>query len=100
MRKKKENIVAYEYDPSNPPPLTEEQKRELEDLAKMPDSDIDYSDIPPVTDFTGLRRVGKRQHLYVDNDIVAWLSSQDKDYQKLANEILRRAMNAASENLA
>lgn len=42
--------------------------------------------------------VGKRQHMFIDNDIVAWLSSQDKDYQKLANEILRREMNAANQS--
>ncbi|CAM3314058.1 hypothetical protein [Polaromonas hydrogenivorans] len=38
----------------NPPPLTDEQRARLSMLAKMPDSDsdidIDYSDIPPLSD--------------------------------------------------
>ena len=32
------------------PPLTPEQKAELAKLAEMSDEDIDYSDIPPLTD--------------------------------------------------
>jgi hypothetical protein len=36
--------VIYEREPGTP--LTEKQKRELEELAKMPDREIDFSDIP------------------------------------------------------
>ena len=32
------------------PPLTPEQIAEIEELSKMNDEDIDYSDIPPLTD--------------------------------------------------
>jgi hypothetical protein len=32
------------------PPLTDEQKVELKVLSEMPDSAIDYSDIPPLDD--------------------------------------------------
>jgi hypothetical protein len=32
------------------PPLTEERKAELEALANMPYSEIDVSDIPPLTE--------------------------------------------------
>lgn len=32
------------------PPLTEEQKAELAALENIRDEDIDYSDIPPLTD--------------------------------------------------
>jgi hypothetical protein len=34
-------------------PLSEKRKAELIELAKRPDSEIDYSDIPEVTDFSG-----------------------------------------------
>ena len=34
------------YQTINFPPLTEEQKKELQALEEMPDEDIDYSDIP------------------------------------------------------
>lgn len=39
-------IVRYEMDLNNPPPLTEQQKAELDALGKMSDDDIDTSDIP------------------------------------------------------
>jgi len=32
------------------PPLTEERKAELDALAARPDSEIDYSDIPPLAE--------------------------------------------------
>ena len=35
--------------------LTEEQKRQLEALDKIPDDEIDCSDIPPITDWSGFR---------------------------------------------
>ena len=35
--------------------LTEKQKRELEALRNMPDDEIDFSDIPPITDWSGFR---------------------------------------------
>ena len=35
--------------------LTEQQKRELEALRNMPDDEIDFSDIPPITDWSGFR---------------------------------------------
>jgi hypothetical protein len=44
------NIIRYEIDPTNPPPLTPEQQKTLNLLASMPDSEIDYSDIPPPQD--------------------------------------------------
>jgi hypothetical protein len=34
-------------------PLSEKRKDELRELAKRPDTEIDYSDIPEVTDFSG-----------------------------------------------
>jgi hypothetical protein len=32
------------------PPITEEHRAELKALAERPDSEIDYSEIPPLTD--------------------------------------------------
>ena len=45
---KSEHKVVYRREPGDP--LTERQKRNLEALAKKPDSEIDYSDIPEATD--------------------------------------------------
>lgn len=43
-------IVRYVINLENPPPLTEVQKTELKALSEKPDSEIDYSDIPPLDD--------------------------------------------------
>ena len=44
-----EKVVKYELDSDHLPPLTPRQKAELEALKALPDSEIDYSDIPPLT---------------------------------------------------
>ena len=96
MSKKEENIVVYEFDPSNPPPLTEEQKARLEALANMPDSEIDYSDIPEITDFSGFHRVTPRSSFVrIDGDILDWIKTLGEDRQALVNDLLRRQMRAA-----
>ena len=92
--------VSYRVDLQNLPPLTEGQKRELKALADMPDTDIDYSDIPPLDDAFWNNAV--RNPLYrptktsttirVDSDVLAWLKSQGRGYQTRMNAILREAM--------
>ncbi|MCL2830363.1 MAG: BrnA antitoxin family protein [Betaproteobacteria bacterium] len=92
--------VVYEVDWNNPPPLTEEQKAELKSLAEMPDSEIDFSDIPPLDENFWKNAV--RNPFYkptktsttvrVDSDVLAWLKSQGKGYQTRINAILREAM--------
>lgn len=97
MSKKEESIVVYEFDPLNPPPLTEEQKQELEALAKMPDSEIDYSDIPEITDFSGFHRVTPRSSFVrIDGDILDWVQTLGEDRQALVNDILRKQMLTAT----
>lgn len=93
-------IVRYEVDLDNLPPLTEERKAELEALAEMPDSEIDFSDIPPLDEAFWKNAV--RNPFYkptktsttvrVDADVLAWLKSQGKGYQTRINAILREAM--------
>jgi len=93
-------IVRYKIDLTNPPPLTEERKAELKALAERPDSEIDYSDIPPLDDDFWKNAV--RNPLYrptkksttvrVDSDVLAWLKQQGKGYQTRINAILREAM--------
>lgn len=93
-------IVRYEIDLNNLPPLTEERKAELKALAEIPDSEIDYSDIPPLDESFWKNAV--RNPFYkptktsttvrVDADVLAWLKSQGKGYQTRINAILREAM--------
>jgi hypothetical protein len=50
MKTNTAKIVNHKLDPDNLPPLTENQKKELEALASMPNSEIDSSDILQITD--------------------------------------------------
>lgn len=82
------------------PALTEERKAELKALAEQPDSEIDYSDIPPLDeDFLKravpnpfFRPVKTHASVRIDADVLAWLKSQGKGYQTRMNAILREAM--------
>ncbi len=96
----KTKLVKREVDLQKLPPLTEEQRARLALLAKKPDSDIDYSDIPPLSaDFW---KNAVRNPFYkptkqvttvrVDSDVLLWLKGQGKGYQTRINSILRTAM--------
>ncbi|RUV37129.1 hypothetical protein [Mesorhizobium sp. M7A.F.Ca.MR.148.00.0.0] len=43
-------FIRYKFDPANPPPLTERQKAEIAALKARPESDVDTSDIPELTE--------------------------------------------------
>ena len=100
MRKK---IAKYEIDLSNPPALTAEQKAELKALRVKPDSEIDYSDIPPLQEDFWKKAV--RNPFYrptktsttvrIDSDVLHWLRAHGKGYQSRINAILRREMLAS-----
>ena len=99
----REKMVRYEVDLANLPPLTEEQKARLKALAAKPDSEIDYSDIPPLDEQFWKNAV--RNPFYkptktsttvrIDSDVLLWLRSQGKGYQSRINAILRREMLAS-----
>jgi uncharacterized protein (DUF4415 family) len=83
-------------------PATAEQRRQLEALARMPDSEIDTSDIPvlPASAWKnavrgGLYRPMKRAvSLRLDADVIEWLKKDGKGYQSRANKMLRERMLA------
>lgn len=93
-------IVRREVDLNNLPPLTEAQKAELKALTERPDSEIDYSDIPPLDDAFWKNAIPNPFYkptktsttVRVDSDVLAWLKSQGNGYQTRLNAILRRAM--------
>lgn len=93
-------IVRYEFDPENPPPLTEAQKAEIAALKARPESEIDYSDIPELTEKFWqnavrnpyFRPVKQQLTLRLDSDLVAWFKRHAKDgkgYQTGINSALR-----------
>ena len=81
-------------------PVTARRKQKLARLARQPDDEIDYSDIPPLTDDFWknavsnpfYRPVKKQITLRLDADVIAWLRVQGKGYQTKANALLRNAM--------
>lgn len=82
------------------PAMTPEQIARLEALEKMPDSKIDYTDIPKMTeeDFRSMvlnpwYRPKKVQiTARLDSDIVSWLRRSGKGYQTRLNDILKKIM--------
>lgn len=74
------------------------QQAEIEQLAEMPDDEIDTSDIPEVTDWTVAevgkfyRPVKKQVTLRLDADMLAWFKSQGNKYQTRINHALRDYM--------
>jgi uncharacterized protein (DUF4415 family) len=80
--------------------LTEEQKRDIAAVAAKRDEEIDFSDAPPVFDWTGAeigklyRLVKKPVTMRLDSDIIEWLKSHGRGYQTKASWLLRHAMFA------
>lgn len=82
---------------------------ELDRLASMPDSEIDYSDMPEWTaeQIANAKRgkevfafmnsdhykpTKQQVTLRLDSDILAWLKKDGKGYQTRVNELLRQMM--------
>jgi uncharacterized protein (DUF4415 family) len=80
--------------------LSAKQLRRLKRIAQRPDSEIDFSDIPELTEKFWrnavrnpfYRPVKKQLTLRLDADVIAWLRRQGKGYQTRANALLRAAM--------
>ena len=66
----------------------------------MTDEEIDYSDIPPLTEAFFERAIltipaaQAGNLIALDPDVLAWFRSQDAEYKTLINTILRRFMEA------
>ncbi len=93
-------FVKRTVDLANLPSLTKRQKADLATLAARPDSDIDFSDIPPLTEDFWKNAVRGKYYkptktsttVRIDSDVLAWLRAQGKGYQSRINAILRRKM--------
>lgn len=99
----KRKMVRYQIDLRNPPPLTAEQEARLDALANKPDSEIDFSDIPPLTEEWFARAIPNpylrrpvETTVRLDENLLRWLrksgdgSPESVDLQ--INAILRSAM--------
>lgn len=84
-------------------------KAELEEiraLQEMPDEEIDYSDIPSVTDWGNAvvgrfyRPVKETVTIRLDADVLDWLKRGGKGYQTRVNKILRAVMEQQRKKAA
>jgi uncharacterized protein (DUF4415 family) len=94
----KTKMVSYTL--NTLPPISDARLGELKALAERPDSEIDFSDIPELTDEQwqnairqrGYRPVKQQITARLDSDVLHWLKSQGKGYQSRINSILREKM--------
>ena len=85
-------MAIVEYDIDNLPKVTQEMR---DRVASMTDDEIDYSDMPAITDFSGFTRrsnsdiFGKRKkiELTIDTEIYDWLNHVED-----VNSVLREVM--------
>jgi uncharacterized protein (DUF4415 family) len=74
------------------------RNKEVAVLKKMKDSEIDTSDIPEMTDWSGaavgrfFRPIKQPVTIRIDADVLNWLKSKGKGYQTRVNQLLRAAM--------
>lgn len=97
--------VYFKLDPKNPPQMSEEQLRRMDELAERGGPEY-YADIPELDDefFATAERVNsqfapkRKISLWVDDDVLAWLKGRGRGYQTRANRILRAAMESDQRN--
>jgi uncharacterized protein (DUF4415 family) len=94
------SIVRHELKPGTP--LSPKVKRNLKQIDRIHDRDIDTSDIPEWTD--EMFRQAERSQFYrpkkvrvtllLDADLLAWLKGSGKGYQTRINGFLRGLMQS------
>ena len=110
--KRKSTRVVVDFDPSKIRTVTpEEQQARLKALESMPDEDIDFSNIPDISEERMNNAVFIRnpwvvpptkttlKEVQIDSDIIFWIIRQvgEKGYQEKMNAMLRQAMEIERE---
>jgi len=78
--------------------------KEIEDLRRMKDDEIDLTDIPETADWSKAvagkfyRPRKKSLTIRIDADVLAWLKAQGKGYQTRINALLREAFEGHSRS--
>lgn len=84
--------------------MSARERRELAAIEKMPDSAIDMSDIPEVTDWSKAqvgrfyRPIKQPVTIRLDADVVAWFKETAPQYQTAVNKVLRDYMERQAAN--
>lgn len=110
--KRKSTRVVVDFDPSKIRTITpEEQQARLKALESITDDDIDFSDIPDISEERMNNAVFIRnpwvvpptkttlKEVQIDSDIIFWIIRQvgEKGYQEKINTMLRQAMEIERE---
>lgn len=80
-------------------PATRDISAELAVIDAMTDDEIDFSDAPEVTDFSGFKRglfyrpAKQSVTIRLDCDVVAWFKAAEPKYQTAVNRVLRDYMS-------
>ena len=98
----KSSAVKFKLDPKSPPLLMAAQRERLKAVNAMPDTAIDYSDMPKQTGTVQWTRPGalipaenKQQvTLRLDADVLDFFKETGKRYQSRINAALREYMAA------
>jgi uncharacterized protein (DUF4415 family) len=100
MKKSASNTVKLTLDPGNLPPLTAQQRAELDAIAAMPDEAIDYSNAPMLNDAfwqavsLPITEQKTQITLRIDSDVVEFFKHTGKRYQTKINAVLRAYVEA------
>lgn len=74
-------------------------------LANVKDEDIDFSDIPEITDWSSsmskeeFQVLRKTRSVPLDLDVYTWFSNAQPNFQTAINTVLRNYMISHSQNL-
>jgi uncharacterized protein (DUF4415 family) len=74
-----------------------------EALESMSDDDIDYSDIPPLTDeffdkaVLTITSTQAKNLVQLDPDVMEWFQAQGEEYKNLINSVLRRYIEGGGD---
>jgi uncharacterized protein (DUF4415 family) len=103
----KQTLVSVEHTSweSDPYIGSEAHQRELAAFDALTDDEIDYSDIPPLTDEQLANAVrgnplSSREHgdpILLDTDVIAWFRQRYPEYQTAMNAALRAYMASHDE---
>jgi uncharacterized protein (DUF4415 family) len=100
------NTVKFKLDPKHLKPASSAQRKRLAAVAAMPDTAIDYSDIPKQVGAVQWSRPGalvpsenKQQiTLRVDADVLNFFKATGKRYQSRINAALREYVKAHAKS--
>jgi uncharacterized protein (DUF4415 family) len=97
--KKRSTIITY--DPDDPKAIRRKSLTDWERLRTMDDSEIDFSDIPPLGDdffknaVIRMPRAKKMVSIRLDEEVINWYKQEGEGYQTRMNAVLKAFMKSS-----